>query len=336
MGRGIQAARAAVSGALGAIQAGPGGARASCLDPEWVQQSRQRQSPGLGLRRAASGLGVWEVVHAQHPESAAPSCTWRDGWARQTPGPPTSPLARQLPLTWHPPTYLAPSQVQPPSPPPKDPGGGPNLSEGPTLSQTSVSRVFGRVPSLAYMVAQGEKQAGPFPQVLSWAAHLAGSQGEYRASHGAALPHAHQATDPLPMSPRGRAPPTPPVCLQLDRATGGPEAMSPSSSWECRGTRWWAVLPGAAVRGQGQFWVFCGGCRGGPGRKSSPALSCCISLAPASSGGPTGLYRVLPPGATALPWQLLTHPRQGLKPHREASPSGLCLAVRPASAHSPL
>lgn len=81
-------------------QAGPGGARGSRLDPERVQSS-QRESPGLRLRGGQpQDAGVWEVVHAQHPQFAAPSCTWKDGWA----WPPTSsPSARQLPLTRHPP-----------------------------------------------------------------------------------------------------------------------------------------------------------------------------------------------------------------------------------------
>ena len=85
-------------------QAGPGGAQGSRLDPERVQSS-QGESPGLRLRGGQpQAAGVWEVVHAQHPKSAAPSCTWRDSWAWQTPVPPTSsPSARQLPLTRHPP-----------------------------------------------------------------------------------------------------------------------------------------------------------------------------------------------------------------------------------------
>lgn len=109
-------------------------------------------------------------------------------------------------------TYPAPSQGQLPVHLQKTPGG-PNLSEGPTLSQTSVSRVFGHVPSLAYMVAPGEKAGrDPFPQVLSWAAHLAGSQGESRASHGCCpslCPPGHRALSNV--SQEGLPPP--PVCL---------------------------------------------------------------------------------------------------------------------------
>lgn len=70
-------------------------------------------------------------------------------------------------------TYPAPSQGQLPVYLQKTPGG-PNLSEGPTLSQTSVFRVFGCVPSLTYMVAPGGK-AGRAP--LPTGAVLGSSHG---------------------------------------------------------------------------------------------------------------------------------------------------------------
>ena len=34
--------------------------------------------------------------------------------------------------------------------------------------------------------------------------------------------------------------------------------MSPSTGWECGGTHWWAVLPGAAIWGQVSSGIFCG------------------------------------------------------------------------------
>ena len=171
--------------------------------------------------------------------------------------------------------------------------------------------------------------------MLSWVAHLAGSQGESRASHAASLPHAHQAADPALMSPRRTCPP-PTICLQLDRATGGPETVSPSTSWECGGIRWWVgSTPRSCCLGSGQFW----GSVWGSGVTEEEVQPCPQLL---RQSGPCLLRwahrpprRALPPGATAFPWQLLPTPRRGLEPCREASPSGPFLAVCPANAKPP-
>ena len=128
--------------------------------------------------------------------------------------------------------------------------------------------------------------------------------------------------------------PPPPVCLQLDRATGGPETMSPSTGWECGGTHWWAVLPGAAIWGGVRsvlgFFVGCRGDRGG-----SPALpSAAASVWPLPPQvGPQASPPCPATQCHSLPLAVPAHPQASLQPCREASPSGLWLAVRPASAH---
>lgn len=68
-----------------------------------VVLSRQRQSPGIGSRGGCSGVGGWGGFHPQGLLAAL----WADGRARARPGPfPTSsPHARQLPRTQHPPGY---------------------------------------------------------------------------------------------------------------------------------------------------------------------------------------------------------------------------------------
>lgn len=162
---------------------------------------------------------------------------------------------------------------------------------------------------------------------------MAGSQSESRASHGCSLPYAHQATDPSLMSPR-RACPHPQFVSSL---TGPLEGQKPCLP----------ALVGSAVAptggqysqellfgvGSGQFWDFLWGA----GVTEEEVQPCPQLL---RQSGPCllrwarrPLHRALPPSATAFLWQLLPTPRRGLQPRREASPSGLWLAVRPASAH---
>ena len=136
---------------------------------------------------------------------------------------------------------------------------GPVLSEEPTLGQTNVSRILGCVPSLAYMVAPGEREKdpqepgrAPLPThtvlgraPLTWL----GPKVSPGPPTAAPLPHppTHQATDRSLTSPRRGLSPS------LTQATGGPEPLSPSTCWGAgSGTHWWSLIPGSPCLGSGQ------------------------------------------------------------------------------------
>ena len=92
------------------------------------------------------------------------------------------------------------------------------------------------------------------------------------------------------------------------------------------------ITPRSCCLGSGQFWGFLWG----TGVTEEEVQPCPQLL---RQSGPCllrwahrPLHRALPPSATAFLWQLLPTPRRGLQPRREASPSRLWLAVRPASA----
>lgn len=199
---------------------------------------------------------------------------------------------------------------------------GPVLSEEPTLGQTNVSRILGCVTSLAYMVAPGEREKDPHEPgraplptrtvlgraPLTWLGPKVGP-GPPTATP---LPHppAHQATDPSLTSPR-RVWLLPSLSPSLTQATGGPEPLSPSTTWGAgSGTHWWSLIPGSPCLGSGQLWGSIWGA--GVATGESPALSsAAVSVwSPASSGGPTGLpTHALSPAATAFPWRLLPTPK---------------------------